>query len=372
MIPVTERQQTSRRALLRRWWVLALPLAAWLLSEFAARNPMLTEQFYSSSIYLVLAYVLGAITSLLPFSLMELGICTAIIVIPILLVQILRKKICIPWQKLLFWAIHAGCILTLVFVLICGLNYHRPEFATFSGLEVQESSTEELEALCMELAKQANFWRAKLGPMEQVTQLPFSDRSLMVLAKQCFGELSEDYTVLPKLPITPKPVLNSWWMSVIQITGIFSPWTYEANVNIAAPDYSIPATACHELAHTRGFMREDEANFIAYLACQKSKSNLFQYSGVMLALVHANNRLYDADYDAFLRVYEQMCEGVRLDFSDNNAYWAQFEGPIAEVSDAVNDTYLKVNHQNDGVQSYGRMVDLLLADYRQKNRLQSV
>jgi len=84
----------------------------------------------------------------------------------------------------------------------------------------------------------------------------------------------------------------------------------------------------------------------------------------MLALVHSINRLYDADYDAFLEVNALMSEGVRLDFADNNAYWARYEGPVAEVSTAVNNTYLRVNNQSDGVQSYGRMVDLLLADYR--------
>lgn len=35
----------------------------------------------------------------------------------------------------------------------------------------------------------------------------------------------------------------------------------------------------------------------------------------------------------------------------------------------VNDSYLKSNRQEDGVKSYGRMVDLLLADYRQRHGL---
>ena len=122
---------------------------------------------------------------------------------------------------------------------------------------------------------------------------------------------------------------------MLQITGIFTPYTFEANINIAAPDYNIPATMCHELAHSRGFMREDEANFIGYLACRESDSAEFQYSGTMLALVHSINRLYDADYDAFLEVNALMSEGVRLDFADNNAYWARYEGPVAEVSTAV-------------------------------------
>jgi hypothetical protein len=33
----------------------------------------------------------------------------------------------------------------------------------------------------------------------------------------------------------------------------------------------------------------------------------------------------------------------------------------------MNDSYLKANSQQDGVKSYGRMVDLLLAEYKQAN-----
>ena len=89
----------------------------------------------------------------------------------------------------------------------------------------------------------------------------------------------------------------------------------------------------------------------------------------MLALLHSMNSLYAEDYEAFLTLYQQYDAGVRRDFDYNNWYWQQFEGPVAEVSDAINDTYLKINHQSDGVKSYGRMVDLLLADYRQRHGL---
>ena len=158
-------------------------------------------------------------------------------------------------------------------------------------------------------------------------------------------------------------------MSHMQLTGEFTLFTFEANINNDAPDYSIPATMCHELAHTRGFMREDEANFIGYLACINSDSIEFQYSGVMLALIHASNRLYETDQALYRDVASTFSDGVRRDFADNNAYWAQFEGPVAEVSDAVNNAYLVMNHQSDGVKSYGRMVDLLLADYRSRHNL---
>ena len=89
----------------------------------------------------------------------------------------------------------------------------------------------------------------------------------------------------------------------------------------------------------------------------------------MLALVHSMNSLYGADFETFCELNALYDPGVSRDFAYNNWYWQQFEGTVAEVSDKINDTYLKVNHQTDGVKSYGRMVDLLLADYRARHGL---
>ena len=45
-------------------------------------------------------------------------------------------------------------------------------------------------------------------------------------------------------------------------------------------------------------------------------------------------------------------------------FWDRFDGKVAEASTQLNDRYLKANNQEDGVRSYGRMVDLMLAYYR--------
>ena len=57
-------------------------------------------------------------------------------------------------------------------------------------------------------------------------------------------------------------------------------------------------------------------------------------------------------------------DALRRDIRSNNAYWKQYATPVSEVSDRVNDAYLKANGQENGLRSYGRMVDLLLAYYR--------
>lgn len=121
---------------------------------------------------------------------------------------------------------------------------------------------------------------------------------------------------------------------------------------------------CHELSHLRGFMREDEANFLAYLACKSSTDLDFQYSGYMMAFIYATNALYDVDSETYSQIFNELDPGVLRDISYQNSYWKQFEGPAADVATSINNSYLQANQQEDGVRSYGRMVDLLLAEQR--------
>ena len=59
---------------------------------------------------------------------------------------------------------------------------------------------------------------------------------------------------------------------------------------------------------------------------------------------------------------EVLSEGVRRDLAASSAYYQAHHTSFGEFSTKVNDTYLKVNSQPQGVATYGRMVDLLLAE----------
>ena len=130
--------------------------------------------------------------------------------------------------------------------------------------------------------------------------------------------------------------------------------------------YNIPFTLCHELSHLRGFMQEQEANFIAFLACTESDRIEFQYSGYLSGWVYCMNTLYEASYESWQEVRAQLCAEAEPDLKANNAFWASYDGKVAEVANQVNDTYLKINGQEDGVQSYDRMVDLIVAYFYER------
>lgn len=140
----------------------------------------------------------------------------------------------------------------------------------------------------------------------------------------------------------------------------------EGNYNRAMTAYNIPHTICHELSHLRGFMREDEANFIGYLACIGSDRRIFQYSGYLTGWVYAGNALARQDIDSYREIYGSLDPRAVEDLRDNSIFWNRYEGKVAQVSNQVNDTYLKINDQKEGVKTYGRMVDLMLAYHREE------
>ena len=79
----------------------------------------------------------------------------------------------------------------------------------------------------------------------------------------------------------------------------------------------------------------------------------------------AGNALARADASAYAALCAAYSPQVRRDLAQNNAYWAQFDGQtLSELSEKTNNAYLKANGQTDGTRSYGRMVDLLLAEWR--------
>jgi len=148
------------------------------------------------------------------------------------------------------------------------------------------------------------------------------------------------------------------------ITGIYVPFTGEANVNDTVPDPDLPFVAAHELAHLSGFAREDEASWVGPVACARDPDPDLRYSSALSMSLHALAALARADRDAFEAQARRRSAAVGRDVAALRAWSDRYRGPARRVALRVNDTYLKSQGQADGVRSYGRVVDLLLAERR--------
>jgi hypothetical protein len=359
---------------LKRLWLLLLVPAAFFLNLAASADPRFAER-YAVTVYPVLSRSVNWVTSLFPFSLAEifvflfsLGIILYFIRYTVRIIRGKGKRLHIAAKGLLNLLCLAG-VIYFIYTITCGINYSRYTFSQTSGFEVKPSSKEELIGLCNELAEKSNESREKVQTDgRNVMKLSTNQYDTAKQAQMAFDEIGKKYPLLQPGYGPPKPLVCSRLLSYCDITGIFFPFTFEANINADVPHYCIPLTMCHELSHLRGYMREDEANFVGYLVCKNSSSDDFRYSGYLTAFIYASNALYSTDSSAAKQVYAKLSSGVLTDLSNNSAYWKQFEGPVAQVSSSVNDTYLRANKQQDGVKSYGRMVDLLLAEYRAEQK----
>lgn len=363
----------------KRVWLLLLLPAAWVILYVAKRNMFFAEEIMAKRVYKVLSVIVSQFTGLFSFSFAEITVFVAPVLGLFFLIRFIVHMVKEKerrFERGILAVINVGCVISIVYfiyVVGCGVNYHRVSIAQYKELTVQESSKEELAALCDELAEQASKLREKLVKYEDengVFEIPVSDWTLRNLARESYEELSKELPIFDRYFPVPKGIKVSECFSRMEITGIFTCWTMEANVNTHISDYSIPSTMAHELAHVAGFMKEEEANYISYLACMASESPIMQYSGLMHALVHAGNALAGQDSALYSELWTKYHPGIVRDFNANSAYWDRYKDTIiSKTADKVNDVYLKANEQEDGVKSYGRVVDLLLADYRKRQEV---
>lgn len=347
---------------------LALCAAAKYINGFA--------DWYCERIYKPVAGALGTATGAVPFSLMECAIAAAAAAVILWSIAAARRAhlgeatVLKAFGAVLKKVFAAACAVFFLFALFCGTNYYKTSFADTVGLKTEKSSAEELAALCSDLLERANALSTQLEHGDNgVTVYPESDFYMAKAAAAEYRLLYEKYPFLRMGGGTlgkPKPVICSFVMSKTLIAGVYSPYTLEANVCREGPDFLRGFTMMHEQTHLRGFMNEAEANFVAFLACENSADPYFEYSGYCHALLNCMNALYSADYAQWAALRAQYCESLSADMRAQNAYVSANESPVSDVSDAVNDAYLKLNSQTEGVRSYGMVVDLLLAYWRTK------
>ena len=153
--------------------------------------------------------------------------------------------------------------------------------------------------------------------------------------------------------------------------GYYFPFSMEANYNAEMYIMNKPFTMCHELAHTKSYIMEDEANFLAYLACVNSDDMVFNYSGYLGILNYVNNEFNNNVSKDEYKSHVEISDTVKRDniFLTKESWdrveeTAVFETEkVRKAADTFVDTTLKVNGIDDGIASYSRVVELILMDY---------
>ncbi len=199
------------------------------------------------------------------------------------------------------------------------------------------------------------------------------DGNMEETAIRAMQNLGEQYPQLAGFYSTPKKIAASEFLSQQYMKGYYFPFSLEANYNDVMYIMSKPATMCHELAHTKGFIYEDEANLIAFLACLHSDDIVFQYSGYLSVLTYIDNDFIESiDHNADIyKSHVKISSQVKKDrvFLTEDA-WTEVEKKavvstktVKKASNTFNNTTLILNGVEQGSASYGEVVGLLMDYY---------
>ena len=150
--------------------------------------------------------------------------------------------------------------------------------------------------------------------------------------------------------------------------GIYIPFTTEPTINSDIPYQNLLSTISHEIAHQRGFAKEEEANFLAYRANISNSDERFQYSGYYLAMQYLMKEIYNESREEYFLLYKEINDAVKRDMDHVRDYWKVKEGKVEEAVTTMNDNYLKANNQKAGIRSYNGVVKLLLSEYKELNK----
>ena len=253
-------------------------------------------------------------------------------------------------------------VLAALFIGLWGLNGFAPSIGEQIGLETRPYTVEELQQAAAWYAEQASYY-SKLVERDEAGEVALPDfEAMSEAAVKAYGRLAE-YNERYALSISRvKPLLVSEAFAYTGTTGIFVCLTGEAGVSTETYPLAQPFTLCHELGHSLAVVREDEANYLGFLACRASESPLFRYSGCYNAFIYCYNALYDESAAKARSLWDRCSEELLHDSDVHVEHNKQYEGKVQETAQAVNDAYLKT-FDEAGVKSYGLVVDYLIAEY---------
>ena len=351
-----------RRILIALFLFLLDGLGMWLF-------PKASDLFFPAyrSFSKVWIAFLAAVSSVSPYSLWDIGALLLIVLLIGSFIHVLRrKKSLLNWVSIVFL-----CVSLLCFEATGGwlLNHYAPSLGSEIALPVREYSKEELAAATETyLLKAAEY--APLTERDEEGKAVITDISAVAQkAGASYGPLTERYPIFKGSQRAVKRFsLIGEYLMYNGIIGMFMPITGEASVPSSVPPVPLPFTMCHEAAHRLGIASEQEANFAAFLACLETDDPQFLYSGYSSAFAYCFSSLYEIDPKLGYELYHRYDDlpGVQLvqrDRQDTSAVYDSYASSLKEVSDQVNDAYLKTFSEESGIRSYGEVTDYLIAWY---------
>ena len=319
-------------------------------------------------------FVLAKMTGFLPFSLAEI---LFIILIPLAVIgmfvsfKLAKKEDPKPSRYYLFSLLGALITLYILFVFTLGTSYFTTTIDKELGLEKTKITKEVLFETADAVRVQAEQELDQITFRENGSSvMPYDLDTLNDKLNQTYKAVAQKYDFIPKLSSRTKPILSSRALTYTHMSGLYTYMTGEANINTHFPDSTLPFTMAHEMAHQRGIAREDEANFVAFLVTMESDDPYIRYSGYYEIFKYFVNALHAADSALFKDIYARTDKRLVNEILAFNEFFKPYENSTAAtVTGTINNAYQKIQGVEEGIASYGLVVDLTVAYYQKHETL---
>jgi hypothetical protein len=330
---------------------VGLLLLSVLLFVLGRAFPLCLEQVYGG-VFPVVAAAQAGLLSMVPLSVSELSILLLLLLCLRWLSRGLR-----PLLSGLAWLIP---LLLASGILLWGLNHCRPPIAQRLGWSMEQPLQAELAGLIGELSGEL---KALEGSFEELELAPSTD-ALEQLLTSTFDRQAKQWSWLRGADARLRVPLARGLLARLGIAGVYSPWTGEAHLEGSLPGPIIWHTAAHEVAHQRGIAREEEANFIAWVVLRDAPEAAARYSARFALLNQALGALGRQNAELAGELRQTLHPALQERRTLVRQFWRLRQGALSRATGRVNDSYLKAAGQEQGLRSYGLVLDLVLAERR--------
>ena len=344
---------------------LGIHVASYISTPFA--------NYFNENISSVSRSIFAHLTGFFPFSLGELIVVCLPFTLIVLLVYFVRHVIDIPGRSVRFLVslVSVVALLYSLFVINYGTGYRNSRLDEKMGIEKHGVTAQQLYDTLMAVSDaQAQVIDEVYFPSSASSSVkPFDFNEMCEKINAAYKTVRADYPFISDLDSTIKCISLSKPLTYTHISGIYSYFTGESNLNVNFPDYTLVYTTAHEFAHQRGIAREDEANFVAFLVCTASDDPYVRYCGYQNMTEYLLSALYKADGGLYENAASKLNVKTKIEINAFNSFFSKYEKSVAStVSSAVNNTFLHSQGVSEGEKSYGMVVDLCVAYYENMSK----
>lgn len=327
----------------------AIGIALGVLTLLLPANAAWVEDVFANGVYPQWQHATFPLTNSAPWSLGDVAVVLGIALLvwraPI---WFRRRSNLARWRRIALTLVEILGVLGLYyfwFEASWGWNYNRAPIETRVRYDAAAATPLAVDALRARAMRQMN----RLAPLAHArANAPFPEAQLYEAWLPVVQAGGDRWT-----PQTgdAKPTLFDPFMNATGTSGFINPLTLNVQLASDLLWFERPFSLAHEWSHVAAYAREDEANYLAIVACTRSQDPVLAYSGWLeLFLYLPPLQKYDK---------KMFVPQVWTDFDQLRKRNAQrINARLAQMSWHTYNTYLKSNHIASGVANYNEVTRL--------------